>query len=255
MALSEKLTAIGDAIRRKTGSTDALTMDQMVNEIGAISSVDTTMEDMLVGDSKMTTYSNDRVTTLGNYLFQNNARLESVSFPNLTEIGDNVFEDCTYLMSVNAPNVVTIRSNVFYGCTKLTSISFPNMIYASNNAFRGCTNLVDVTVQSMKSIGMYLFRDCAALKKLDFHSTELSTMGTSTFQGCSNLTTLILRQTKVVTNSSTSTFKNTPIESGTGLIYVPDDLVESYKVATNWITFSEQFRAIEDYPEICGGVT
>lgn len=25
------------------------------------------------------------------------------------------------------------------------------------------------------------------------------------------------------------------------------------KVATNWSTFAEQFRAIEDYPEITGG--
>lgn len=36
MALIDKLTAIGDAIREKTGKTDALTLDQMPTEIAGI---------------------------------------------------------------------------------------------------------------------------------------------------------------------------------------------------------------------------
>jgi hypothetical protein len=35
-----------------------------------------------------------------------------------------------------------------------------------------------------------------------------------------------------------------------GYIYVPKALIEDYKVATNWSTFADQFRAIEDYPEM-----
>jgi hypothetical protein len=46
---------------------------------------------------------------------------------------------------------------------------------------------------------------------------------------------------------------NTPIGKGTGYVYVPSALIETYKTATNWSTFAAQFRAIEDYPEICGG--
>ena len=38
MALTNKLTAIGDAIREKTGSTELLTLDQMATEIANISS-------------------------------------------------------------------------------------------------------------------------------------------------------------------------------------------------------------------------
>jgi hypothetical protein len=36
MALTDKLTAIADAIRGKTGKTDALTLDQMATEIVGI---------------------------------------------------------------------------------------------------------------------------------------------------------------------------------------------------------------------------
>ena len=37
--------------------------------------------------------------------------------------------------------------------------------------------------------------------------------------------------------------------------YVPTSLVDTYKSATNWSTYAEQIRAIEDYPEITGGAT
>lgn len=45
----------------------------------------------------------------------------------------------------------------------------------------------------------------------------------------------------------------TPMKSGTGYIYVPAALVDSYKAATNWSTYADQIRAIEDYPDITGG--
>ena len=50
-----------------------------------------------------------------------------------------------------------------------------------------------------------------------------------------------------MTALGSNVFKNTPIASGTGYIYVPRALVDSYKVATNWATYAAQFRALEDY--------
>jgi hypothetical protein len=43
------------------------------------------------------------------------------------------------------------------------------------------------------------------------------------------------------------------VANGTGYIYVPAALIEDYKAATNWSLYADQFRAIEDYPEITGG--
>jgi hypothetical protein len=54
-------------------------------------------------------------------------------------------------------------------------------------------------------------------------------------------------------SNKTNIFASTPIASGTGYIYVPAALVDSYKGATNWSTYAAQIRAIEDYPEITGG--
>jgi hypothetical protein len=65
---------------------------------------------------------------------------------------------------------------------------------------------------------------------------------------CSKFTTLILRNTtQIVTLNKTNAFADTPIASGTGYIYVPSALVDSYKAATNWSSYANQFRALEDY--------
>ena len=50
-----------------------------------------------------------------------------------------------------------------------------------------------------------------------------------------------------------SEIKSTSSIGAKAYIYVPRALVEDYKVATNWSTFADRIRAIEDYPEICGG--
>ena len=40
---------------------------------------------------------------------------------------------------------------------------------------------------------------------------------------------------------------NCPIGQGTGYIYVPSALVNTYKSANYWSTYANQIRAIEDY--------
>ena len=64
---------------------------------------------------------------------------------------------------------------------------------------------------------------------------------------------MILRSETMAVLKYTKAFEGTPIESGTGYIYVPAALIDSYKTATNWTQYADQFRAIEDYPDICGG--
>ena len=51
----------------------------------------------------------------------------------------------------------------------------------------------------------------------------------------------------MATLSNTNAFSSTPIASGTGYIYVPRALVDSYKAASKWSTYANQFRALEDY--------
>ena len=95
------------------------------------------------------------------------------------------------------------------------------------------------------------FNGCSKLTTADFPVAE--SIGNTAFNNCSALTTLILRSGTMATLSNTNAFNGTPIKSGTGYIYVPAALVDTYKAATNWTAYANQIRAIEDYPDICGG--
>lgn len=127
-------------------------------------------------------------------------------------------------------NTVTIIGRYgLAGCTKLSSVVLPAVQITNANAMLGCS----------------------ALTKADF--SNLQHIQHSTFYGDKKFATLIIRTQAVAKLDATSAFKDTLIASGKGYIYVPSALVNSYKTATNWSTYADQIRAIEDYPDITGG--
>ena len=113
-----------------------------------------------------------------------------------------------------------------------------------------------LTWDGIKVIGAYAFNGCYALEIVDL--SNLEEIGSHAFANCLALETVILRGIREglfnkVALYGSSVFFNTPIESGTGYIYVPAALVDEYKATTGWSSYASQIRAIEDYPEITGG--
>lgn len=106
----------------------------------------------------------------------------------------------------------------------------------------------DDVITVIKSEAFYNFRELTTVSL-----GNLITLNTLVFNNCTSLESVILSAETMVTLGNTNAFNATPIASGTGYIYVPRALVDSYKTATNWSAYANQFRAIEDYPEICGG--
>ena len=176
MALTEKLAAIGDAIREKTGSTDKLTLAQMPD---AIASIETGgagwTEEQVVGlfNRTGTTYSipdgaqqiptemfsmmpitqitiPDNITLIGDSAFAY-THITSIDIPDtVTEIYGRVFLSCSQLkvakLPVN-PNYTTIWNSLFASCTSLESISIPQYIQRINgSAFFKCTSLKSITL-------------------------------------------------------------------------------------------------------------
>lgn len=140
----------------------------------------------------------------------------------------------------------------FYGCNKLTSLSLPSLTTANTYAFMECTKLTEVTFPSLTAIPHSMFRRCLGLVKADFGNiTSIAAYG---FYQCTHLETLIIRSNSVCTLANTSTALNETLiaKATTGYVYVPSALVASYQAATNWSTYAARFRAIEDYPDICG---
>ena len=149
-------------------------------------------------------------------------------------------------------NEITMLGSYALTSCALASVSFPAVTRVDAYTFDACTRLESVNLPVATSMGFYCFRSCGALSKVELPA--LTNINNGAFAYCSALTCAIFRNTtKVVTLGSKSAFTGTPIASGTGYIYVPAALVDSYKSATNWSTYADQIRAIEDYPDITGG--
>ena len=128
MALTDKLKAIADAIRSKTGSTESMSLDGMATEISNIST----------GGSIEEPYVIETYDSAGNLI-----EAELVGH---TKIRDNFFYACSKLALISLPSGVTIIGNsVFYNCSNLTSITIPDSVTSFGDwAFYNCTSLTDV---------------------------------------------------------------------------------------------------------------
>ena len=183
---------------------------------------------------------------VGDYAFRDCGQLTSVILSSATSVGDYAFARCSELSSVDLPSATSVGADAFYLCSKLSSVDLPSATSIGKIAFSDCKNLSFINIPSARSIANNAFYNCSALKVVDLPNA--ASIGAYVFNGCLALKTLILRKSdSICTLSNTNAFNNTPIKSGTGYIYVPSALIETYKTASNWSTYAAQFRALEDY--------
>jgi hypothetical protein len=164
--------------------------------------------------------------------------------PEIVEVTENADYQANFKYSKSYTRALLDRSITEFPSTNITSVG--------TRAFEGCVNLTTVDFPSVNSIGDYAFRHCINLTTLDFPS--VTSIGHRAFYNCTSLTTLILRSNTLVTLGTYTFYSYTNVPLDNIYIYVPKSLLEEYKVATNWNVYANKLRAIEDYPEICGGV-
>lgn len=151
-----------------------------------------------------------------------------------TFVGEGGSSDGDTLLDYRNVDCTTISARAYQGLDCLRSVMFDDVIDIGDNAFTSCSNLA----------------------KADFHKVE--SMGRGVFYNAKSLVTLIIRTEIMCVLSDpdglfgvkVGTYADLrgPIALGLGYIYVPAALLESYTEAYS----SYHFRAIEDYPEICG---
>ena len=185
----------------------------------------------------------------------------------ITKIDSNITSLVAYacrglskLKTVNLPNATSIGTYAFYYCTAMTSINAPKVTSLGNYSFYNCGAIKEVNFPLATGIGQNTFYSCGGLERADFGVA--SKINQASFAYCENLKALILRRTSSICTLAVATngFQDSAIANGTGYVYVPkallsdDDATKDYRRATNWSNYASQFRAIEDYPEICGEV-
>jgi hypothetical protein len=155
------------------------------------------------------------------------------------------------MTELNNGIVTSLKVRACQQSTKLVTVNLPLVTSCGAYAFYQCSGLESVKMPKLTSISTQTFYSCTKLKHAD--CGQLANIPAQTFNACSALTELILRKTgSICTLSNVNGVNNSPIGQGTGYVYVPSALVDSYKTAANWSTFANQIRAIEDYPNICG---
>lgn len=195
----------------------------------------------------------DVLQTTGNYMFQNDRALTTISFPALQTVGSYSFQNCSALASISLPNAKTINSYAFDGCTSVASVSIPEATSVQNYAFRNVP-VGTLALPKTTSLGSYIVGENGPAE-VDM-SAKPSSIPTNAFNSGSNLTSLVIRSDTLIPLSGTNAFNFTPIQAGFGWIYVPADLVASYKSASNWSTYASQIVSLANYPlEVSGTIT
>ena len=223
--LGNFLTDIAEAIRTKKGIADPIQASNFDNEILNLSSE-------FEGNSfEINTRSGTNSRFLLDIILNQNvesyAFSTSTTYPyignitgekNCTTIGEGAFSSQT-LGIVNLPYVTTIGTNAFSD-SKITELYLPNYNGAwGSNACLRCTSLTKIEMGYVSNLNL---RNCTALKTLICNSNSMSTL------------------------SAVNSLGGTLIESGTGYIYVPDNLIDDYKTETNWSTYANQIKPLSE---------
>ena len=186
------------------------------------------------------------VTKIVSYGSYGRTALETVNLPKCTNIGSYAFRGCTGITSVDAPVATEIATYAFYGCSKLADINAPKVSTIGTYAFYKC-GLRSVNFPVATGIAQNAFFQNENLEVADFGVANK--INQAAFGNCSSLVALLLRRTGSICalGVASNAFSGSPIATGTGYVYVPAALVDTYKTATNWVNYATQFRALEDY--------
>ena len=148
------------------------------------------------------------------------------------------------ITSISSSTVTEICWGALHSREKLVNVDFPNVIKIGEFAFNSCYSLERVNLPNCRSfIDEMCMAYCFALQSIDLPKLEY--LGYASFEGCKNLTSVTIR-TPFVCRAIGDMFVDTPISNGKGYIYVPTDLVDSYKSATNWSIYADQIRPIQE---------
>lgn len=173
------------------------------------------------GCTKLTAFDFAAVKSIGAYAFKGcSALAPDVSLPNCTTLWDRAFTECSSLVSFSAPKVTTIYHSTLATNASLASVSLPLVTVLNDWCLSANPMLKELTLPSVTKMTRYALAR-GGLEKLVLPGTTLCTIAGDTLQG-------------------------TPIEKGAGYVYVPDDMVDSYKAAANWSTIANQIKPISE---------
>ena len=177
--------------------------------------------------------------------------LEEVTCDECNTIGTCAFKNCSALKTISLPKLDTVPADAFYNVGSLVTDSctfeFPNVKTVDDYGFRyfmyfNPAEKIILKLPLAETIGLFAL-SYTGLAQVDIGATVTLINGW-TFQRSTRLTSFICRAvTPPVLNNSLNLYLST------AKIYVPDNSVEQYKVATNWSTYASRITPLSEYSE------
>lgn len=256
--LNADLTSVANAIRTKGGTSGQLAFPAgFVSAVNAIPTgvtptgtkqISITQNGIVTED--VTDYANAEITvdvhsgsepTAMDYI---KATATHFSDPTITTLRINAFKDYPTPFTVDFPNLTELPVYAF-ASSKIQTQMWPKVTKINYYAFNGANALQKAVFPVVTSgTGGSGFVGCSALAVVDGSFTVIEG---NCFRACTNLVTLILRNSSLVPLGGSDSLINTPFYHGKagGDIYIPkalydhlgDGTASDYKAATNWSTY------------------
>ena len=174
-----------------------------------------------------------------------------------------LFQDCTNLNSLNLDGFDTSSvidmGNMFSFCTSITSLDLSGWDTSSlTNLYQAFYSSEAITTLNLSGWNTSLvkrmvttFYNCTSIKYLNLSgwTTESVTETDRIFGLLNDLEALVIDSPSVFRLTSSDAFYASSINGGTGFVYVPDNLVDEYKSATNWTTVADQIKPLSELPQ------
>lgn len=187
---------------------------------------------------------NEDLTSLCPYAFYYRTNLVSAILNGVTNVEYSVFQGCSKLSSIEMNSVETIGNNSFLNASALQEVVFPELSEIGSNVFSNCSALKKVKCDKATAIQYGAFTKCPALEVIDILGGQNISMFTS--DKINSLKSFVIREATRVTPLSSGIFGF----SDATTIYVADNLVEEYKVATNWSRYADKIKPLSEYQEV-----
>ena len=214
------------------------------------------------------------------YALQNAYLPETVTFPNATEVGNYAFANTSRIVTLNCnaaetfknkaisqSSVVTINAESLktierYGldsCYKLTTLNAPNVTTLESCAINDLQMVTELYFPNLVNLGSQAISLMRFLTKLTLGDVRIqaSSFDRITPQVLDVKTSSSIYIPKMLSKAliirditAVPTMENTVAELKETLnVYVPDDLVDAFKAATNWSAFGDRIKPLSTYVE------
>lgn len=209
-------------------------------------------------------------TYIGNSAMKNTAISGVLNLTECLTLGENPFNGCTGITEIHAPKVTDI--NAYHSWNQYSNLEVLDLPvstrinYVQNNPKLTTINAPLATKFSTYNDGRCSFANCPLLSTLNINFSAVTTLGNSCFYNDAGLNGQYLYFPNVTSfesealksNAINFVFANNSVitltgygwfSNYTGTVYVPDNLVNTYKTTSEWSSIANQIKGISELPQ------